>query len=132
MDKKDRSTEEDLEMLGLAHASRYHWGLVGSPENQVVGDWQLSRVYSDLKQPYLALLFAKSSLEACEANGLTDLKHTAYEAMARAHAVAKGYNLARTYLDKARRQLDTLKLNSEDREVYLEQLRQTEQLVPKQ
>ena len=39
LEKKDRSGEENLQMLHLAHASRYHWGLVGTPTNRAVGDW---------------------------------------------------------------------------------------------
>jgi hypothetical protein len=80
----------------------------------------------------LALWFAKSSLTACERNGLSEVVHTANEAMARAYAVAKDYKKAKGYLSRARRQLQNLTLNREDRKVYLEQIREMERLVRRQ
>jgi hypothetical protein len=62
LDKKNRSPDDDFQMLQLAHASRYHWGLVGTPHNQAVGDWHISRVYASLGQPELALRYVKLSL----------------------------------------------------------------------
>ena len=129
MDKKTRSDDDDLLMLHMAHTSRYHWGFVGRPTNRAVGEWQLSRIYAILGQPQLALLFAKSCLQTCEENGLSQIMHTAYEAMARAYAVSKKYREARRYLDRARRQLNRLTLSKDDREVYLDQLAETELLI---
>jgi hypothetical protein len=31
LDKKDRTREEDDKMVHAAHASRYHWGEIGTP-----------------------------------------------------------------------------------------------------
>ena len=129
LDKKNRSEEDGFQMLHLAHASRYHWGLVGTPKNRAVGDWQLSRVYAELGQPRLALEFAESCLAACRENGLSDIEHTANEAIARAYAVAKDYDNARRYLTRGRRQLDRLTLSKGDRAVYLEQIRDTQALI---
>ena len=129
MDKKTRSDDDDLLMLHMAHTSRYHWGFVGRPTNRAVGEWQLSRIYAILGQPQLALLFAKSCLQTCEENGLSQIMHTAYEAMARAYAVSKKYREARRYLDRARRQLNRLTLTNDDRKVYLDQLAETESLI---
>ncbi len=128
---KSRSAEDDLQMLNLAHASRYHWGLVGAPRNLAVGDWQLSRVYAELGEPSLALMFARSALAACEEDDLGDIAHTANEAMAHAFAVAKDYDSAKKYLSRARRQLDALELNRGDRKVYLGQIRETGLLIGK-
>jgi len=129
LEKKDRSGEENLQMLHLAHASRYHWGLIGTPTNRAIGDWQLSRIYAELKQPQLALLFAESSLAMCEENELSEILHTANEAAARAYAVAKDYRNARRYLNKASRQLDRLALSENDRRVYLDQIAETRALI---
>jgi tetratricopeptide (TPR) repeat protein len=129
LDKKDRSADDEWLMLHLAHASRYHWSLVGSPENLAVGDWQISRVYAVLNEPELALHFAKSCLEICQKHNLTDALHTGYEAMARAYAVAGNYQLAKDHLSKAKEQLLRLKLDVEDRKIYLDQIRETEQLI---
>jgi hypothetical protein len=129
LEKKERTAQDDQEMLHLAHASRYHWGLVGTPRNKAVGDWQISRVYAALKQPHPSLLFAKSSLEICKREKLPDVLATAYEAVARAYAVAEDLASASKYLKLARDQLETLDLRAEDRKVYLGQINETEKLI---
>jgi len=131
LDMKKRTKEDDQEMLHLAHASRYHWGLIGTPRNRAVGDWLLSRVYADMGQPELSLRFAESSLALCKENRLVDIVHTANEAMARAYAVSRNYPRAKRYLDEARRQLDGLKLSKADKAVYLNQIEQTGRLIGK-
>jgi len=88
LDRKNRTTDDDEMMLHLAHAARYHWGFVGTAENLAVGDWQVSRVYAELKQPQLALHFAKSALKIMQDNNLVGILHTGYEGMTRAYAVA--------------------------------------------
>jgi geranylgeranyl pyrophosphate synthase len=131
LDKKDRDTSDEQQMLHLAHASRYHWGIVGNPSNLAVGDWQISRAYAALKQPKLALHFAKSALETCQKNDLSEILHTAYEGMARACAVANDHESAKEYLKKAREQLDKLTMDDEDRKGYLDQIHETEELTEK-
>jgi hypothetical protein len=129
LDKKKRTADHDAIMLHSAHASRYHWSLVGSPGNLAVGDWQISRVYAALDQPSLSLRFAKSSLEIARKNKLPEILVTAYEAMARAHAVAKNFTAARNHLGKALTQLDSLTIEDGDREIYLDQIRETERMI---
>jgi len=129
LDKKNRSPAEDSELLNLAHASRYHWGLVGTPTNRAVGEWQLSRIYAELGHPRLALTYAKRCHANCKENKLSEIEHTANEAMARAYAVAKDYQKARNYLQVAHRQLDRLVLDKEDRRLYLDQLNETAALI---
>ncbi len=129
MERKDKNADDERQMLHLAHASRFHWSLVGSPRNLAAGDWQISRVYAALGEPDLALTFARSSLEICRKENLQDVLHTAYEAMARAYAVAKDYRSARTYVDKAREQLDASGADDEDMKIYLDQIRETERLI---
>jgi hypothetical protein len=124
LDKKERSREEDLQMLLEAHTSRYHWGHIGNAHNFAVGDWQISRVYAALRQAAPALL----SLETCQKNDLKDLLPSAYEGMARAHAVANDAGEARRYLDMARKQL-RLVSDEEDRKVYGQQIDETESLI---
>ena len=128
LDKKNRSREEDLQMLHAAHTSRYHWGYIGNAHNFAINDWQISRVYADLKQAALALIFAKSSLETCEKNSLTDLLPSAYEGMARAYATASEAGEAKRYLQMARKQLDLVR-DEEDRKIYAQQIDETEALI---
>src|SRR2546425_12519325 len=129
LDRKERSPLDEEQMLHLAHASRFHWGLVGSPRNRAVGDWQISRVYAALNQPGLSLQFAKSSLEICRKNDLQEVMGSAFEAIARAYAVAGDYSPARNYIEKAREQVSKLSLDDEDRETYMGQIRETEALM---
>ena len=117
-------------MLLLAHTSRYHWGVVGNASNLAVGEWQLSRVYADLKDPSPSLLFAKSSLDLCLNNKLSDLLPSAYEGMARAYVTAHDDQQARDYVAKARKELESVK-DKEDRAIYEEQINATEALIPK-
>ena len=129
LDMTTRGPDSEREMLLLAHASRYHWGLVGSPKNKAVGDWQISRIYAALGQAELALLFAKCSLAVSERNGLAGTIPSGYEGVARAFATAKDPEQAKKYLAKARNKLGQLPLKSEDREVYVAQIDDTQRLI---
>ncbi|WP_423408116.1 hypothetical protein AABM38_21025 [Heyndrickxia sp. MSNUG] len=93
IEKQDRTEAEDDTMLYAANASRYHWGIVGSPLNFARGEWQISRVYAILDRAEPALHHANKSLKHCLEHDLGDFDlGFAYEALARANAV-KG-NLA--------------------------------------
>jgi tetratricopeptide (TPR) repeat protein len=129
LEQKHRSSEDDAEMLQLAHASRYHWGLVGTPLNQAVGDWQISRVYASLGQADLALRYAERCLSACRKKGLGEIVPSAYEAVARAYAVAKDSKRANEYLAKAKVLLDRIPLDKEDRGIYLQQIEDTQRMI---
>ena len=131
LEMKDRAANDDQSMLNMAHSSRYHWSLVGKAPNFAIGDWQISRVYSALNQPELALQFAKASLETCQKNSLSDLIVSAYEGMARAHAVAKEFRLAREFIDRARHQLRSQVADEEDLKTYSDQIDETERMIPK-
>jgi len=89
LDKKDRTKNDDDKMIHAAHASRFHWGEIGTPLHFERGEWQISRVYSVLGRSEPALHHAKRCLEICKENGIGDFDIAfAYEAMARAHATA--------------------------------------------
>src|SRR5436853_3399633 len=64
--KKRRSVEEVDAMIGMAHASRYHWSVVGGPEELAIGEWQISRVYAALDRPEPSLFHAQRCLEICQ------------------------------------------------------------------
>lgn len=88
MDRPQRTEEEDETMIHAAHASRFHWGIVGTPLNFARGEWQISRAYSLVKRAEPALFHARKSLAFCSENNIGgfDLGF-AYEALARAFAV---------------------------------------------
>ena len=102
MEKENRTRDEDDEMLHMAHASRHHWAQVGLPVNLGRGEWQCSRVYSVLGRPEPALHHAQRDLDICLENGIGDWDLAfAYEALARAHAVAGDAERARSYTEQA-------------------------------
>jgi DNA-binding transcriptional MerR regulator len=89
LEKQDRTPDEDDEMLHAAHASRYHWGEVGGPQNRARGEWQCSRVYAVLGRGEPALWHARRCLTICEEHGIGDWDMAAaYEALTRASLVA--------------------------------------------
>ena len=131
LEKKNRTADDELQMLHLAHAGRYHWSVVGTDRNLAVADWQVSRVYTAINEPRLALSFATASLERMQKRGLEDILCTGYEAVARAHAVGKEFEAAREYVNRARKQLAETKLDEEDRKIFSDQIDDTERLIPK-
>ena len=89
LEQTGRTTEDDDRMVHAAHASRYHWGQVGGPEQLAIGEWQCARVYSVLGRAEPALHHARRCLEIATANPVPDwLIASAHEGLARAYAVA--------------------------------------------
>jgi hypothetical protein len=129
LEKRKRTPRDDLRMLTLTHAARYHAGAGGSPKNRAIGDWQVSRVYSALREPRLASAFGESCLELCEKHGLSELVCTAYEAIARAHAVGHDLAAAGDSIALARENLDAASIEKESRDIFLGQIRETERLI---
>ena len=129
LEMEHRTKEDDMQMLLLAHTSRHHWDVVGTAKNKAVGDWQLARVYAALGQPDLSLAFANASLSMCRRKGLSEITPSAYEGVARAYAVAKNAAKATENLTRARRLLDELDLDADDRKVFLDQFKDTQRLV---
>ncbi len=41
-----RTAVQTAEMMDAAHASRWHWAQIGGAEQNVVGEWMVSRVYA--------------------------------------------------------------------------------------
>jgi len=104
MEREDRTRADDDRMLHTAHASRYHWGQVAdaTPAQLARGEWQVSRVYTVLNRPEPALHHGRRVLDICLANGIGDWDLAfAYEALARAWAVAGDGGQARSYTDQA-------------------------------
>ena len=121
MEKPDRSPEADDELLHCAHASAYHWLQVGTAANRARSEWQCSRVYAVLDRAEPALHHARRCLELCE-SAPDEIEEFdlpfAFEALARAHAVAGDETQAREWLDRARAASE--KIADEDDRVLLE------------
>lgn len=89
LDKEDRTVDENDRMLHAAHASRFHWGEIGTSLEFERGEWQISRVYSILNRSEAAIHHARRCYAICTESGIGDFDIAfAYEALARAYAVA--------------------------------------------
>jgi hypothetical protein len=93
-----RTSDQDDEMLHMAHASRHHWGAIGRWPNMAAGEWQCSRVYAVLGRAEPAMWHARRCLELCEEHGIGDYgPAAAYEALARAALVSGDFVSARQW-----------------------------------
>ncbi|PZF82622.1 hypothetical protein [Jiangella anatolica] len=119
MESEDRSPGDDVLMVHQAHASAYHWLQVGTPHNVARSHWLCSRVYCVLGRGEPALFHARLVLSTCQDNGIGDWDLAfAYEALARAHAVAGDVDEARRHLAQAREAGAAISTD-EDRELLL-------------
>lgn len=124
LEKPDRTREDDETMTHAAHASRFYWGESGTAVNWARGDWQLSRVYATVGRAEPALHHALRCLDLClehaEEMEPFDLPY-AYEALARAHAVAGDPAQASHFLALARQTAERIE-DADDRELFLADL----------
>jgi DNA-binding transcriptional MerR regulator len=119
IEKPDRTPSETDEMIHRAHASRWHWGRVGSAVNLARGEWLCSRVYATLGRGEPALWHARRCVEINEGLGADarepwDLP-AAYEAMARASFAAGDPASGALWKAKAVTALDDM-IDPDDRE----------------
>jgi DNA-binding transcriptional MerR regulator len=122
MEKEDRTRDEDDAMLHMAHASRHHWGQIGTPTNFGRGEWQCSRVYAVLGRSEPCLHHAQRCLDICQENGIADFDLAfAYEALARGHAVAGDTAQARACTELALAAAEDI-TGDDDRELVLSDL----------
>lgn len=118
MELPERSVEQDDTMVHAAHASRYHWGVVGQPVLHARGEWQVSGVHYVLGRPEPALHHARRFIE----HGIGDLDIAfADEALARACAVAGDDTAAEHHLAHARVPSEAI-ADLDDREHGLEDI----------
>lgn len=122
LEQPGRSVEDDDRMLHAAHASRFHWGRAGGPEQVAIGEWQCARVYSTLGRAEPALHHARRCLEIA---GTADVPRwlvaSAHEGLARAYAVAGSREEARAQVTAARAALAEVP-DPEDRQVVEDDL----------
>ncbi len=121
MEKSDRTPEDVDNMIHGAHASRYHWGVIGTAKNQSIGEWQISRVYTVLKRPEPALYHARRCLEISEENQLKPFNiGYAHEAIARALSLTNDPAVSH-HLELARQQVEAI-TDMEDQKILLADL----------
>ena len=122
LEKEDRTAEDNDRMIHAAHASRFHWGEVGTPLELARGEWQVSRVYAVLGRATAAIYHGKRSLALCEANGIGDFDLAfAYEALARGYAVAGDASNMAEYVGLAGKAAEEIE-DEGNREYFLSEL----------
>jgi hypothetical protein len=102
--KADRTKEDDEVMIASAFASLRHWLEIGTGVHQQRGEWLIAHVYSVLGVAGRASYHATRCLQLTElyVGELEDFDRAyAYEAVARAHAIAGNQDEAVTYIDLA-------------------------------
>lgn len=129
MDQEVRTEDENIRMLHAAHASRFHWGEIGTPLELERGEWQVSRVYSILNHPQSAIYHAEICLEICKTNGIGDFDLAfAYEALSRAYAVAGDFKQSREYLELGK-QAGKQITDDENQEYFFRELQSVSELL---
>jgi len=88
LESTERTPAQSEEMVHAAHASRWHWGVVGRPVNCARGEWLISRVYAVLGKGVQAREHADRCLAMCDEHGLGEFDRAfAHEAIARAASI---------------------------------------------
>jgi hypothetical protein len=117
LDADTLTREQEEDMLASTFAQRYHWYQVGTPRNQAIADWQVSRVAIVLGYTDLALRFGEKSLEIAREYGLDPfVSGFAHEAIARAAASVDDVETFTEHLELARVALAEIE-DDEDREI---------------
>ena len=123
IDKQNRTKEDEIKMIHMAHASRYHWGEIGTALELARGEWQISRVYSLLGMAESALYHAKISLALCQENNIGDFDLAfAYEALTRAYSIGKDKDNMEDNYKKALNASSQIKDNN-DKEYLISELK---------
>ncbi len=126
LDKEPRTSEDDVEMLTAAFASRYHWRQIGDAKSFSISDWQVARVAAVLGYPDLAETFGRTSLQIASTADLGPFYvGYAHEALARAARLAGNREEAAEHLAAAYEMLELIE-EPEERDLLapdLEELR---------
>lgn len=125
LEKPKRTLDEEERLLDYAHASLAHWRSTGTALRHQRGEWLLARVYAVLGEGRQALKHAYRCAEILHANQaeMQDFDFAfAYEAVARAHAVAGERADAERFLQKAKEAGEKIQ-ETDDRETFFAELK---------
>jgi hypothetical protein len=126
--EKERSDDEDLELLEVAFESRHHWRIVGGAQQRAIAEWMVARCFSELGEGELALTFARSAI-ACEPpDAPAWLRASLLEGVARAHA-ARGERFERDEAFAAATAALAEELDDEERAIIEDQLATVPEVV---
>ncbi|PPA70684.1 hypothetical protein [Jeotgalibacillus proteolyticus] len=122
LELQEKSSEQQLEMIRVAQASRYHWGIAGDYKNWSRGEWLISRVYAELGDGESALKYALVNEKLHTDYGLEDYDAAfVHEALARSYSILNKQDLKEFHLGKARGLAQGID-NQEDREYFFNEL----------
>ena len=124
IDKADRTSAEDEEMIRLSLASHYHWTQRDdySPTSASIGHWQTSRIYAILGQVENTRRYGQLCLEASRAEDVPPFYlGYAYEALARAEAVGGDREKSEKFIIEAKAAAENIE-KPEDRKPLLDDL----------
>jgi hypothetical protein len=124
LEKEDRTVEEDERMVLAAHASYYHWLHAGTSVHRQRGEWMLAHVHTVLGREGPARHHARRCLAFTDAfaGEMQDFDVAyAFEAVARAEALAGDVDTAGRYLRMAEAQGARI-ADEEDRTIFLADL----------
>ena len=111
MDKTERTPTENEDMLRLSMASCWHWTQRPDCTNQQlsIGYWQISRIHSMLGRSIEARRYGELCLAASHDTNVAPFSLAyAYEALARASALAKNEAMKLEYIDLANKVIETM------------------------
>lgn len=114
IEKKDRTAEDNEQMIQLAQASLWHWSQREdkTDRNMSVGYWQVSRIYALVGEAENARKYGKLCLEYSK-NDEPFYLGFAYEALARAEMVAGDQAKMKKYLEEAQKQVEAVTKDDE-------------------
>lgn len=122
IEKSHRTPEEDQTMIRLNQASMWHWTQREdcTDRNLSIGYWQASRIHALLRQAENSRRYGQLSLEhSSEQEPFT--RGYAYEALARAEAVASNRKQMEEYGAEARRFAELVQ-DEDERKLLLDDL----------
>ena len=122
IEKPGRTREDDDELLHCVHASAYHWlHAGGTAANRARSEWQCSRAHAVLGRAEGAVHHAARCLAIVE-GAPDDMEQfdlpAAYEALARAHALAGNAAESARYLEAGR--AEAARIEDEDDRAIIE------------
>ncbi|MCA9023984.1 MAG: hypothetical protein KDA86_02105 [Planctomycetaceae bacterium] len=129
LDRQDRTPDDDQQMLLLAFASLWHWTQRPdcTDKHLSIGYWQISRIYSVLKDAENARKYAQLCLNKTPADDPFCLGY-AHEALARAESIAGNVKIARQHFAEALKHADSVS-QTEDQKLLLDDLQQLERVL---
>ncbi len=123
LDKENRTAEEDILMIHTAHASLYHWYQFGQAKNLSIGEWQVSRVYAELKMGQSALKHGLANIDLCLKHDISGFELAyAYESVARAYKVLGDSSKMSEILEKGYAEAENI-TNAEEKDYLISDLK---------